>query len=322
MKRVALLLVFVAACGRSGDKAVPQADRPATELLLAHVPPTTEAIAGGSLKELANWPLWRRIVGVIAYEAPGVAERIAGTCRLDPWTVLDSMALAFTSDLDGTLLAAETTYDRARLHSCMTEVGSGVALTVEDGGKITKYVQADGTEVAAWTSDQLFLTMPEQMDRPAALETLLAPQPLPQALQPLLARVDRSATVWGVAQTTGQGFAAELISTMPLETKPLGVYASLKRDKRLRLELALVFADAASASKGAELFVKLMADPPPPVLPWKDAIKVAAKGDETRVTLDLEEARAKQLDDAISAMLPAPPSQPQPSREGSAAPPP
>lgn len=155
-----------------------------------------------------------------AHEAPGVAERIVTTCKLDPWTVIDSAALAFTSDLDGTLLAAETSVDRTKLHSCLAEVGSAVALSVEDAGKITKYVQADGTEVAAWTSDRLFLAMPEQMDRNAALETLLAPQPVPQGLQPLLARVDRTATVWGVAQTTGQGFVAELVSTMPLETKP------------------------------------------------------------------------------------------------------
>lgn len=311
MKRAALLLVVVAACDRGGSKPAAK-DRPATELLLAHVPPTTEAIAGGSLNELATWPLWRRIVGVVAYEAPGVGERIAATCRLDPWTVLDSIALAFTSDLDGTLLAAETTYDKTRLHSCMTQVGSDVSLTVEDGERLTKYVQAEGTEVAAWTSDKLFLAMPEQMDRPAALETLLAPQPVPQALQPLLARVDRSATVWGVAQATGHGFVAELISTMPLETKPVGVYGSMKRNKGLHLEVALVFADAAGASKGAELFAKLMANAPAPLVPWKDAIKVVAKADETRITVDLDEARAKQLDDAIAGLLPAPTSPPPP----------
>jgi hypothetical protein len=320
MKRVALLLV-VAACSRSSDKPAAKPDRAATELLLAHVPPTTEAIAGGSLKELASWPLWRQIVAVAAYEAPGVADSIVAKCSLDPWTVIDSVALAFTSDLDGTLLAAETTVDRAKLHGCVTQVAGDQVLTVEDAGKLTKYVQPEGNEFAAWTSDRLFLTMPEQMDRPAAIEALLAPQPVPQSLQPLLARVDRSGTVWGIAQATGQGFVAELISTMPLETKPLGVYAALKRDKRLHVELALVFPDAASATKGADLFSNMMANPPPPIVAWKDAIKIAAKGDETRVTFDVDEKRAKQFDDAVAAMLPAPPPPPT-KREGSAAPPP
>ena len=92
--------------------------------MLAHLPANTDAIVAGSLTDLARWPLWRRGVGVIAHEAPGIAERFITQCKLDPWSVLSSAALAFTTDFDSTVLAAETTVGRSELHACLTSVAS------------------------------------------------------------------------------------------------------------------------------------------------------------------------------------------------------
>jgi hypothetical protein len=311
--RPALLFVFVAmvpACDRS-SRTAPPSHSPAVATLLAHLPATTDAIVAGSLAELANWPLWRRAVGVIAHEAPGIGERFVAQCKLDPWTVLSTAALAFNDDIEGTVLAAETTIDRAQLHECLTSVASDVALAVEDG-PLTQYRHAGAVEHAAWTSERVVLAIPQRMADSGALKELLPERAVSAALAPLLQRVDRGATVWGVATTAGDGAISELVATIPLAQKPIGLHASLHRSNGLRVAAALVFADAKGASEAKALFDKLLAQPPAWLATWRDAIRVEAKGDEMRLELRLDATRAKQLDDTIIALLPAPTAPPRP----------
>jgi hypothetical protein len=318
----ALLFVLVAmlsACDRS-NRAVATKDSPAVAALLAHLPATTDAIVAGSLTELAKWPLWRRLVGVIAHEAPGIGERFVTHCELDPWTVLSSAALAFSEDIEGTVLAAETTVDRAQLHECLARVGSDVALAVEDG-PLTQYQHAGAVEHAAWTSQRVVLAIPQRMDDRVALQEIVPERAVPPALAPLLQRADRTAIAWGVASTIGDGDVAELVATIPLAQKPLGVHAAVHRTSGLRVVAALVFADAKGAGEAKALFEKLLAQPPPWLATWRDAIRVAAKGDEMHIVLELDATRAKQLDDTIAAMLPAP-TKPPPPRPANTAPPP
>lgn len=304
MNRGLWLVMMVLACGK-GEKAGPRPDRGASALLLAHLPADTDAIVAGSVTDLARWPLWRRAVGAIAHEAPGIADRIARQCKLDPWTLVSSGALAFTRELDDTVLAAETSVDRTQLHGCAAEVGSDVALTIENG-PLTTYRQADATELAAWTSERLVLALPQRMEEAEPLHALLAPRPVPQELAPLVERADRTATIWGVALATGDGFIAELLAATPLRTKPRGVHAAIHRTERLRARVALVFADAAGATDAKKLFDALLADPPPWLAAWKDGLRIETAADEMRIVLDLDSARAKQLDDALIALLPAP----------------
>jgi hypothetical protein len=310
MSRTLLLATIglVAACGRT-EKAPAPKPAAAAETLLAHLPADTEAVVAGSLTELNRWPLWRRAVGVVAYDLPGIAEQIVTTCKLDPWSVIDNAALAFTADATSAVLAAETTIDRARLHACMTAVGSGAALTVEDG-PIAKYKNLDATELAAWLGDRVFLTVPQRTDELDVLQPLLEVRPAPKDLQPLLARADRSATVWGVALANGNGEVARVLATVPLTNRPLGIHVAIRRGVGLRAHAALVFPDAAGATEASKLFQSLLDNPPPWLAPWRDDLAVEVRGQEARLELVLDADRARKLDDALIALLPVPPAQP------------
>lgn len=307
-----LLTIASAACGGSERATPPAKDGAAVAMLLAHLPADTDAIVAGSLPELARWPLWRRAVSVVAHEAPGVADQIVRQCNLDPWTAFGTAALAFTVDLDSALLAAETTVDRARLHACATAVGSGVALAIEDG-PLTRYRSSEAIEVAAWMNDRVFLALPQRMDDPEALKQILPERAVPAPLQHLLGRVDRSATVWGIALASGDSLIAELMGMLPLASKPVGLHAALhRRIDGLRARAALVFADASGAREAAAVFQKLLAEPPSWLTPWREALRVQASGDEARITLELDAARAGKLDDTVISLLPAPTEPPAP----------
>ncbi|MBA3461757.1 MAG: hypothetical protein H0T46_17465, partial [Deltaproteobacteria bacterium] len=188
------LLALLIACSRSAPTAS-TSNNVAADKLLEHLPADSEGIVAGSLTELASWPLWRKVIQVVAYEAPGVAERLAARCNLDPWTVLDAAALAFTADEESTVFVAQTTFDRKRLHDCIAKVADDPINVTE--GPITKYDQKDSTEFAAWFGDRIVLAVPSRMDEPEAIEPLVAVRAVPEPLQKLLARVDRTALVWG-----------------------------------------------------------------------------------------------------------------------------
>jgi hypothetical protein len=304
-----VIVALLAACGRSEHANVVK-QRASAEHALARVPADANAIVAGSLVELATWPLWRRAVGVITHEAPGIAEQITSRCKLDPWTLIDNAALMFTGDDDGVLLAAETTVDKKRLHGCASEVASNLSLTIADG-PITTYQHVDATEVAAWTGERLVLALPMRMEDADALRDALPERGVPALLQPLLERVEHDATVWGAALATGDGAVAELVAMMPLRTAPLGVHGSLRRGSGLRVQVALVFADNQAASEAVRLFESLLANPPPWLAPWRDAIRVETRGDEARVVLQLDAQRAQLLDDAVIALLPPPTERPK-----------
>jgi hypothetical protein len=291
------------ACGRSAPTAS-SSNNVAADTLLDHLPPDTEVVVAGQLTELAGWPLWRKAVQVVAFEAPGIAERVSARCNLDPWTVLDAAALAFTADAESAVFAAQTTFDRKRIHDCLAKVGTDPITVTE--GPITKYAQPDSTELAIWVTDRIVLAVPERMDEAAAIEPLAAVRPVPERLRGMLARVDRTAVLWGVALADGKGTAAEVLGSIPLQAKPTGVHAAIRRTDGLHVNIALVFADAAAAGEGAKLFEKLLADPPPLLAAWKDAIRVEARGDEARVSLDLTVERARAFDSALIAALPQP----------------
>lgn len=307
------------ACGRSQTTA-PAKDRAAAETLLAHLPADTEAVVAGSLTELAEWPLWRRAVGVVAHELPGMAERIATRCQLDPWAVLDNAALAFSYET-GTVLAAQTTFSRTRLHECVTKVGGDEQpITVEDG-PITRYVEAESTEHAAWFGENVFLTVPERMDELSVIEPLAAPRPVPEDVKALLARADRGATVWGVATATANGAVTGMTSMIPFPSRPIGMHAALRRGNGLRAHIAFVFVDAKGATEAARLFESFLATPPPWLTPWREGLGVVARGDEARLTFELAADRAHALDDALIALLPKPSVKPPPTPAELAAPP-
>ncbi len=314
MIRAALLLsVALLACGR-GDPASQGGGSPAATALLAHLPPDTEVVVSAKLTDLASWPLWRRLVGVVTHEAPEVAARIASKCGLDPWTVLDDAALALPADPEGVVVAVETTFDRARIHDCLTKAGEGSsAVRVEDGA-ITKYHQTESTELAAWFGERIALAVPQRMDEQAALEPLIAVRPIPAALQPLLARVDRSATVWAVGLVTPNGLG-DFLSILPLATKPTAVHVALHRKQGMTGYVALVFADASGARDAAALFERALKDPPPPLVPWRDALRIETRQDEVRIVIEMNVERAKALDDAVIALLPEPTSPPPPPKK-------
>ena len=308
--------VLLISCGRSAPTASSSSNA-AADTLLDHLPPDTEVVVAGSLTELASWPLWRKAVQVVAFEAPGIAERVSAKCNLDPWTVLSAAALAFTADTESTVFAAETTFDRKRLHDCLAKVGSDPITITE--GPITKYVEPESTELAAWIGDRVVLAVPERMDEPAAIEPLIAVRPVPERLRGMLGRADRSAQLWGVALADGRGTAAELLGTIPLQAKPIGAHAAIRRTDGLHVNISLVFADPAAAGEATKLFQKLLADPPPLLAAWKDAIRVEARGDEARVSMDLVADRARAFDSAVIGMLPQP-SAPPPKPTGTAPP--
>jgi len=95
----------------------------------------------------------------------------------------------------------------------------------------------------------------------------------------------------------------------------------VRRTDRLRAQIALVFPDPAGARDAAAMLQKLLADPPPFLTQWRDALRVEASNDEARVTFELEAARATQLDEAVIALLPAPTAPPPPKPSPNVPPP-
>lgn len=318
MSRLLLASALLISCGRSAPTAS-TASNGAADTLLEHLPADAEGIVAGSLTELASWPLWRKVVQVVAYEAPGVAERFATRCNLDPWTVLDAAALAFPADGESTVFVAQTTFDRKRLHDCLAKITDD-PITVTDG-PITKYAQKDATELAAWFGDRIFLAVPSRMDEPEAIEPLIAVRPVPDALQKLIARVDRTQLVWGVALAEGRSVVAELLGTMPLAAKPIGVHATISRTNGLHIAAALVFADPAAAGEAVKLLERAIAAPPPFLEAWKNGLRVEARGDEARLYFDLVPDSARAFDSAVIAELPKQPAA-RPNPTGTAPPPP
>jgi hypothetical protein len=303
MSRLLLASALLIGCGRSAPTAATSSNA-AADTLLDHLPADAEGIVAGSLTELASWPVWRKVVQVVAYEAPGVAERLSARCNLDPWTVLDAAALAFTADTESTVFVAQTTFDRKRLHDCLGKVADDPITVTE--GPITKYGQQDTTELAAWFGDRIFLAVPSRMDEPEAIDPLVAVRPVPEPLQKLLARVDRTALVWGVALAEGRGMVAELIATMPLQSKPTGAHATIRRTNGLHIAVALVFADPAAAGEAVKLLERAIAAPPPFLEAWKNGLRVEARGDEARVSFDLVPDSARAFDAAVIDALPQP----------------
>lgn len=305
-----------AACdGRSAAPSTTPAAQVADHLL-AHLPADTEAVVAGSLAELARWPVWRGAVGAIAHEAPGIAELIATRCGLDPWTTLDAAGLAFSAQPESAVLAGHVSVPRPRLHDCLAKVGAagGAPIRVEDG-PVTGYAQGASAEYAAWTGDHLFLAVPQRMDERAVVEALVAARPTPAALRPLLALADRGATVWGVAAVGATGVLAELAAGMPVQTKPIGLHAAIRRGDGLRAHVAFVFPDAASAGEGRAALQGLVESPPPPLAPWQDALAVEQRAAEVRLVLVLSAERARQLDDMLLALLPKPTAPPAKAAE-------
>jgi hypothetical protein len=303
MSRLLLASALLFACGRGAPTASTSSNT-AADTLLEHLPAGAEIVVAGSFTELASWPVWRKAVQAIAFEAPGVAERVSTRCNVDPWTVLDAAALAFTADVESSVLVAQTALDRKQLHECIGKAGDD-PITVTDGA-ITKYGRKGATELAAWFGDRMFLAVPARMDEPGAIEPLVAVRPVPEPLQKLLARVDRTAGMWGVALAEGRGPVAALIGTMPLESKPKGVHATIRRIEGLHINLAFVFADPAAAGEAVKLLERAIAAPPPFLEAWKDALRVEAGGDEARVSFDLGVDRARAFDSAVVAALPQP----------------
>lgn len=300
MSRLLLASALLIACGRSAPTASTPSN--AADTLLQHLPADAELVVAGSLTELASWPVWRRVVQVVAFEAPGVAERVSTRCNLDPWTVLDAAALAVPRDFESTVFVAKTSVDRTRLHDCIAKAADDPITVTE--GPITKYGRKGSTELAAWFGDRIVLAVPSRMTEPAALEPLIAVRAVPEPLQRLLIRVDRTALVWGVALAEGRGPVAELIGTMPLQSKPTGMHATVRRNDGLHISLALVFADAAAAGEAVKLLERAIAAPPPFLDAWKNGLRVEARGDEALVTFDLVPDSARAFDSAVIAAMP------------------
>ena len=297
-------IALLVACSR-GEAPQTAAGGAAVTQLLAHLPPDTEVVVSGSLAELASWPLWRRAVGVIAYDAPEVAARIGTRCGLDPWTVLDDAALAIPADPESAVVAVETTFDRARIHECLGKVGDGSSAIAIDPGPVTRYRQTESIEVAAWLTDRIALAIPLRMDEEAALQSLVPPRAVPEALQALLGRVDRGATIWAIAQVKRDGLG-EMLAMMPLPAQPIGVHAAIRRKSSMTGYAALVFGNANDAREAAKVLQTALDNPPPPLVPWRDALHIETRDDEVRVVLTLDVERAKQLDAAIAGLLPEP----------------
>jgi hypothetical protein len=227
-------VIALAACERSepAREAAPTAPPPAGAALVEHLPADAEAIASLATGELRGSPLFRRAVDVVAQDAPEVAATVVSRCDLDPWTVLDGLAVAIPAEAGAAVIAAHTTAPRAQLHACLTEVAAepdAPMVRIVDG-PLTTYQQQDGDEHALWLDPHTFIAVPEHMDDTARLEALRAARRPPGALAGLIDRADHTAPVWGAGLIGGDGLLTELIAPIPLAHPVAGVHGAVRLD--------------------------------------------------------------------------------------------
>ena len=300
---LAAVVLIAAACDR-GD--APRSANPATDALLARLPADAEIVASLALGELAVSPAWRRAVGAITVEAPGVGATVATACGLDPWTILDAAAVVVPASPDGLTVAARAAPGRDRLHACLATVAAagGASVAVEAAGALTAYVQGEDVEHAAWLDDGVVVMQPERSDDAAALEAAVAARPAPPAIADLIERVDPAASLWLVGVPGEGGVIAELLAPIPVPEPPRARHASVRRRDGLHAALGIVFASPGAAEAALPAFRALLADPPPFLARWAPAIRVEVRGDEVRATLALDAAERDALEAQLVAALP------------------
>jgi hypothetical protein len=300
--------VLAAACKRTAPAGAAEPAHVA-DVLLDRLPADTEVVAAAALGELADSPVVRRAVAVLAHEAPGLAELVVTRCGLDPWAAIEAVAFVATAGEDDSRLVARLGADQDRLHACLAALrASGDAeVEVETRGRLTAYLQPESVELAAWVDPSTVLVLPDRLDDAEALLAALAPAAPPRRLADLAGRVDRGATAWAVVVPAAGGDLAEMLAAVPLARPPWGVHASLRRQRGLRLTVGAVFASAADADAGAALLRRLADDPPPALARWRDALAIEPRGDEVRVVLALDAAGAAELEAQLADVVPPAP---------------
>jgi hypothetical protein len=201
----AVSLVAVAALGGSAS-----ADGKAWTAAKAGLPADTKFVIGIDVATVQKTQLFATYYPKLHEkpEAAKVLDAIKDGCKLDPVSVVQSVVFAAADDdEDGAVYVAVTGIDKTRLSSCLQATAKtddkDAKVAIKHNGNITEVTKGAETVYFGWVGKDVLVVPFRAKDKPALTKWMGGKGALAKSdLGKTLAKVNTSATVWGVGHGT------------------------------------------------------------------------------------------------------------------------
>jgi len=278
-------------------------------------PEDTAIVAGINVKKVLSSKMWEKY-GAKLLEEGEVKEglgKLKDACGMDPTKDIESVVIGLNGDADQDkiVILVKGAFDEAKITKCITgmvEKEEGKKVAAKTDGKITEYsAEGDDKKIyVGWAAADTMVIVPAAMEGDkAALEAIMAGKSSakknkdPQALK---GNCNTSETIWAAAVLTGK-IGEQMAAGGGDDPKPKAIWLNMAYVKDLALEIGARFPNDKDATAMADKANKELegAKSDPMAGDIAKAVKIAAKGSDVVVNVNMNE---KQIDDLVTKIEP------------------